>query len=67
MNEWCCAVEKETAPLNVASLEAMTIGEGRFAEMQIEFVGATMLIELAALAASARSWWPRSGPGPSWR
>uniref|UniRef100_UPI003F4917C1 hypothetical protein n=1 Tax=Streptomyces chartreusis TaxID=1969 RepID=UPI003F4917C1 len=64
MNDWCCAVEKEAAPLNVESLEAMTIGESKFAEMQIEFIGATMLIELAA---SARSSWPRSGPGPSWR
>ncbi|MFC8247727.1 hypothetical protein [Streptomyces chartreusis] len=67
MNEWCCAIEKEIAPLNVDPLKAMTIGEGKFAEMQIEFVGATMLIELAALAAWARSSWPRSRPGPSWR
>lgn len=33
MNEWCCAVEKETAPLNIESLEATTIGEGKLAEM----------------------------------
>lgn len=32
-NEWRCAVEKETAPLNIECLEATTIGEGKLAEM----------------------------------